>query len=299
MATNQSAEWIQLSAQYAGAAWESTKELLNSNFSVAVFGAFAGAVAGAYAARKIAETTEIRKQLKSEMNIVRAANTISTAIYNSALALKKQHVKELVDRYGAARAEYLRLKELHASGRGPRTPTAFECDFRKFGAPSVPISNLREVVFKSETLEARALSAVYMIEQHSILLADAIQRREHFVDKVKKGDIPQDLIVPHYFGDRLPSGNIDKEYMDLIHAIGIYLDDVIFYSSLLCRDLSDRIKALKQALIGRKKKPPKDVPLATITVFNEEAQSLMPPDSNYADWLKGFVGPADEKVRPN
>ena len=57
----------------------------------------AGAYAGAHGAKLIADRGKLREQLLIEIRNTNTATLIAVTICNSLLALKEQHIKEIVD----------------------------------------------------------------------------------------------------------------------------------------------------------------------------------------------------------
>jgi len=79
--------------------WQSVKDFFNSAFFTSALGALAGAWAGAIAAQKITKRDKHTDELAAKIRDTNAALAIVFSMVNSFLGLKKQHVKELVERH--------------------------------------------------------------------------------------------------------------------------------------------------------------------------------------------------------
>jgi hypothetical protein len=57
------------------------------------------------------------------------------------------------------------------------------------------------------------------------------------VHRFASGAIPAEHVPNYYFGMPLPSGDTNQEYPDLVGALHSYVDDISFFSTVLCGDL--------------------------------------------------------------
>ena len=74
-------------------------QFANSDFFLALVSAGAGAFAGAYGARHIAERKERQRRLDEEVRSTNAAIMVAFEITNTFLGMKDQHVNNLKDRF--------------------------------------------------------------------------------------------------------------------------------------------------------------------------------------------------------
>ena len=84
----------------------------------------------------------------------------------------------------------------------------------------------------------------------------------------------------YYFGLTLPTGHTNQEYSDVIEAIHSYIDDVIFFSSLLCDDLIEYGNKLRSRERYLETNAPK---VNEVNFSTPIASKLIPPKSNYLD----------------
>lgn len=84
----------------------------------------------------------------------------------------------------------------------------------------------------------------------------------------------------------LHTGDTNQEYPDLVAAIHSYVDDIAFFSALLCTDLIEHGNSVHAAYTKRfGKGAPK---VSTVNFSVPRQKGLIPPDAQYADWLNGF-----------
>lgn len=261
--------------------------LLNSNFSTALLGSLAGAFAGAVAAQRIVEKTKTREEHLKELRNINAAAMASFTTCNTALALKRQHVKPLYDQFHKDKAALAAFMAARASGQiEGNVPFHFVSDLRTFLAPILPIDTLRNLLFDKLSVGGRPLSLVCAIEDAAHGLERAISMRLSFIERFKSGTIPGDQIPAYYFGMPLPNGETNQEYPDLLFAIHSYLDDVAFFAHLLCGDLTSHAKKLHAAIPESTRATAPKPTEADFTAAR--ASGLIPPDDQYVDWLRAF-----------
>jgi hypothetical protein len=267
--------------------WQNAGVLLNSAFTTSLFGALAGAYAGARAAQRITERAKDRDQLLSQIRTTNAATMVAFSASNVALAVKKQHVQSMYEEFARAKADLEAFRQQRATGqRQGNAEYRFVADMRTFTAPSVPIETLKDLVFHRVSAYGRPLALVTVLEQSFAGLKEMIAKRDVLIHRFASGDVPKELLPNYYFGMPLPSGDTNQEYPDLVEGIRSYVDDTIFFSSLLCADLiahGDRAHASFTKRFG--KGAPR---VSTADFAGPRKQGLIPPDEQYADWLKAF-----------
>ena len=106
-------------------------------------------------------------------------------------------------------------------------------------------------------------------------------------EKFATGEFPKEQHVQRYLGLPLPEGHVHQEFPDTVEAIGSYVDDIAFFSHLLCKDLMKHGEKVRTALHS---KPSKRVPRVTEVDFSGPLNSgLMPDEAAYSDWANAFV----------
>ena len=268
----------------ANAGWQ----FLNSNLAIAVIGGFAGAIGGALGAQRIVERSRKREERLKELRYTNAAIMVAHTICNAALALKKQHVQPMREGFLKAKADLEAFKAKRNAGQIAKdVEFHVQMDMCTYPGPIVPIETLKHIAFQEISAVGRPLALVAVIEQSLIGLIAAIAKRDQLIQRFASGAIPEQLHASYYFGLPLQGGHVNQEFPDLVEAIYSYVDDLAFFSSLLCKDLMKHGTKVREALV---KKSPKQVPHVNEADFSgPEKSGLMPPDSQYNDWLNAFV----------
>lgn len=268
------------------------EKALNSAFSIALVGGLTGAFAGAWGAQRIAEKSKRRDELMKELRNTNAATMVAFSTCNAALALKKQHVLPMYEQFAKDKAAIQDYLQNGASGQNQGSaPYHFVADLRSFPVLETPIDTLKELVFHRISAYGRALALVSVLDQSLIGARKAIEKRDRFIQKIQEGEIPNADLPNYYFGLPFKGGSTNQEYPDLIEAIHSYLDDVAFFSALLCSDLAahgQQVHSLFTKQVG------KGAPRVSNPDFSgPKTKGLIPSDANYGDWINAFV-PADQ-----
>lgn len=267
---------------------ENAAAVLNSAFTTSLVGALAGAYAGARAAQIITERSKESEALVSQIKSTNAATMVCFSAFNAGIALKKQHVQPMYDAFETAKKELHAFKAERASGRRQgNAEYKFLADMRTFPAPSAPIETLKDIVFNKISAYGRPLALVSVLEQSFVGLREAIAKRDALIQRFSSGSIPKELFHNYYFGLQLPSGDTSQEFPDLVVAIHSYVDDIVFFGSLLCTDLVVHGHRVHEAF---SKKFGKGAPkVSTIDFTAARGSKLIPPNEQYTDWLKAFA----------
>jgi len=218
---------------------------------------------------------------------------VSFSICNAALALKKQHVLPLKDHFEKERASALAFQEKRSKGELPKDlEHRITADFQTFPGLTVPNDTLKSLVYEGISSYGRSLALVAVLEQSLVGLSDAMRKRNDIVHRFASGAIPAEHFAQFYFGLPLPNGNTDKDYPDVVEAIYSYVDDIAFFSSMLCADLIEHGEVIRKRLVKISKK---NIPKVSTADFSTpKAKDLIPKESQYADWLSAFTKYEDE-----
>jgi hypothetical protein len=268
--------------------WHNGQALLNSAFTTSLVGALAGAYAGARAAQRITERAKDREQLLAQIRTTNAATMVAFSACNAGLAVKKHHVQSIYGEFVRARAELQAYWQQRATGqRQGNAEFRYVAGIRTFPAPSAPIETLKDLVFHRISAYGRPLALVAVLEQSFTGVKEMIAKRDTLIHRFASGAVPKELVPNYYFGMPLPNGDTNQEYPDLIEGIHSYVDDIIFFSALLCDDLvahGNRTHTLFTTQFG------KGAPsVSTADFTNPRKQGLIPTDAQYEDWLKAFA----------
>lgn len=262
-------------------AWDSIAAFLNSNFTAALSGAFAGALA----AQTIASRSKVRESLQLEIRSTNAAIMVAFTICNAGLTLKKQLVKGIYDRYSAKRAEFQIFKLRRSRGELPGVFEA-QLDLRTVQMPIVPIDVMRSLMYEKISLTGRPLATMAALAGSTGTLAEVLAKRSELIERFRSiGETHPDLVAM-YLGEPYGAGHVSEEFPDSVEAMHSLTDDVIFFSNLLIEDLT----AHGEKVLAEYKKTNKKASerISQIDLRPAREAGLMPPQDNYLDWLKGF-----------
>lgn len=261
---------------------------LNSNVVIAFFGGMAGAIGGALGAQRIAQKAQKREELLKELRHTNAGITISHTICNSALALKKQHVKPMRESFLKDQSELEEFEIKRESGEvSEHEKFKFEPNMRTFPSPTLPVESLKHIAFQEISPTGRPLALVAMIEEALVELTSSIEKRDRLIRSFARGDIPENLLSYYYFGRPMEDGKVNQEIPDLVEAIYSYVDQLAFFSYQLCNDLTEHGKNVRKSL---REKSPKEAPHVVEADFSRAFESgLMPTSDEYEDWLSMFM----------
>ncbi len=272
--------------ELASEIWRFLSTALNSKFSIAFVGSLAGAFGGAVAAQRIIERSKRREIFLKELRSTNAAIMVSFSICNIMLSQKKQHSLPLYEQFKKDQERIEEFSEKRELGKlKPGEKFEYVADFKTFSAPAMPVDTLKDLVFNNISAHGRVLSTTSVLMGSFAGLKEVLLKREALVEQFKT-IIPEDEAAYYYFGLQLPTGHTSQEYPDIIEAIHSYVNDVIFFSSLICSDLMEHGEKLR----AKEKRFAKNAPKINTADFNTpEASGLMPPKQDYQSWLDGYT----------
>jgi hypothetical protein len=259
---------------------------LNTNFISASISALAGAAAGVLGAQSLATKASEKTELTRELRLINAANTIAFTICNSVLASKHQYIHPLHDKFASDTALVRDLIAKAKAGQGP-IHINIEADLSKFPVPEEPVEALKSMLLQSNKLQGREFALFAMLEQSVNGLKSAIAQRNALCDEFALRDHTPDEFNYRYFGLKRRDGHTNRFYADTVSAIKFYSDDVTFFGSKLIDDLYEAGVKVHKALTEKyKAKVPK---VSTVDFSDAKEAGLIPPDSQYDSWLRGFT----------
>lgn len=259
---------------------------INSPAFTAIVGAFAGAWAGAAAAQNIAEKIKGRDDLIKEIRVTNAAIVVCSAVCDSVIALKRQHVRGLKSEYEFAKAELNSFLQRRENGTLAKSEIFnFVANLQTLSPLPLPLEVLQRQVFEQLSLTGRPLRLQIVLNQSVQSLNTAIDKRNQLIEFYKTDAKAKQFLLNHYFG--LPKSEEEKneDYPTVMEAIGMYTDSIIFFSHLLSKDLMEHGDELS---IKFKRNHRTHPPSITSLNFTQSAE-FIPADVDYQDWFTGFV----------
>ena len=270
--------------------WEYAKVFANSNFFVAFVSACAGAFGGALGAQFISEKSRCKEDLQKEIRNTNSAIMVAFGICNSYLMLKDKIVnpiKATFDRQKLDLAAFDKETGTVLSGENP--VFKFQADFRTITPLSIRTDLVRTLAFEKISLNGRPLALVDVLTQTIFSLHTLIEKRNKLIENyLLRRSLSDQVLVQRYFGQPDDDGHVDTNYPDSLEGIYSLTDECIFFSKLLCDDLT----AHGEKLAERYKKTisKKDVPIINQVNFEKsEREGLFPDPVSFADWTTRFV----------
>lgn len=255
---------------------------MNSQFFSSLAGALFGALAGATAAHRIAERAKSKESLLQEVRNTNSALMASYIVCNSYLLLKDQQVRDLYNKFCEKHEEYQRVRDGQLEG----DYFAYEADMRRVILPKIPIDLLNEQVYQKMNLNGRPVSATAQIDNTIASLESAIETRDSVIQMIRRSPGMGDADKANlYFGFPLSDGSLSTEYADALKGIATYVDDVVFFSQLLCEDLFEHGQKIRKRLKDQYREEAPEV--NRVDLAPAETKGLMPDKEQYADWLQG------------
>lgn len=246
------------------AAWA----FLNSNFSAALFGAFAGA----WTAHHIAMRSERQKRLRDEILGVNAAIVLATNISNTFISMKRQHVLGMSKLYRRSFDEFVAT---HINPPNVPTEHVVITDYRALAMPVTTIGELRSTLAERVASCGSAMNIVAHLNQSIDGLSKVLAGREStFALLRQKNEADR---IKTYFGLPDSNGNIDERYPNEMTAIQGYVDDGIYFPMLLCEVLAAHGKKLAQAY-GRR------APKVSNIEYQPFPEGILPDPAGYPDF---------------
>ena len=283
---------IFLGNYYASSAaiWAHAALFLNSNFVTALVGSGFGAYAGAYTVQLLAERASIVKDLTLELRNTNAALTLAVMCANSAMSLRSQFSKELLDEYLLVKEDIKQLRNFKLID--PDT-LYFSMNLGRFPKITFPIERLQEVIQSRLSAAGKELSLVGEAETVIAALQNAMDERDKFCEVFSKSDYSEEMKIAIYLGNPTGNGQTDTTYGDLVKSIDQYAADLAYFSAALCDELMVRGQAALRELIKIRRKNIHKHQLISVDFSDARKAGLLPSDEEYPHWLERF-----EKEKP-
>jgi hypothetical protein len=252
--------------------WQNTPAAVQTIITAA-FGTFVGAF--------LTSRSQTKRRVVDELKAVHAARALCFSITNRALALKRQQIIAMRQRYDEAVAAF----QAHERG-----VLELPLDLQTVSQVKFPDAVLERIVFEKCAIGAKALAAVVAVSGAVDDLRNAIDFRNSLISEFRerRSEMTELERIQLYVG-ATRAGEVDKRFATNIQALSQYTDDCIFFSVLLSKELMQYGNSLHfrnrfKFRLGVPKLLPVDWTIA------EEAR-LIPDDAEFANWTAGFRRP--------
>lgn len=243
---------------------------------LAIVGSFLGAFGGAW----VIERNQDKKNLLEELRNTNAAVMATFHIFSSMLNRKKNDILPVIQDFELQKSALKKAEQ----GAGE----IFRPNFSLLEVFLLNLATLEDILFRRLNLNAKALAAYSELAKFTSLLDTSITRRNTKLEKWKTEKF--DTIVNEFFGfstrqnDQKSSGNRgDQTFPKNLDAMHSYVDDCIFYSMLLCKELIRHGKKLHEKLANSDDIRPIDIR------FEDINSDLIPERPEHKNWLNQFI----------
>lgn len=246
----------------------------------ALISAGLGAGIGAWMAGRIARSSKLRDELLAELRSIDVAITLCASVLDVAGALKRQHVLGLRNKY---ESDLKSFAQYQAAGRATG-PFILRIDNLRLQGISPPIAELQDLVLKGMSMSPNGVKSVIALADAVGNLNGMLESYNELLEMFRSGGLPAGFTPEHYYLGLPVKGVVNNEYGSAVGAIAAYTDDVIFFTCKLadCLTLQGvKVRDRYEELSGEKRLIRRLSPL-------EDKAGLIPPDSAYEDWLRGW-----------
>ncbi len=255
-------------------------QIVSDNWLTLVVGIGSSAL-GSWGAQLAISRHQRREFAIQQINAVNAALSICFAICNRYMALKKQHVRPLLNRYKSDKVRF----EVIILNPNKFSIFNFNVDFETFDTLTPPLYILERHLFEKMSLRGRALIAAIALFDDVNQLNGLIARRNDLILEVRsKPALSQRDLANMYFAATGETGSVDSRFRDVIIGISESTDGCIYFSRQLMDELSLYGKRTR-----RKYSDLNLPPLLELDWTKPMSDGLMPSREKFADWEAGFL----------
>jgi hypothetical protein len=200
---------------------------------------------------------------------------ISFGITNTFCGMKRQHLQEMKNKFDKGISNF---KEVYEKRHSSAVQITFEADLKTLTPPETPVDMLQAALFEKLSVVGRPLNVICVLSQTIQALDSVIKHRNSMIAGFKAANLPDAVLAHLYFGIRNERG-LNTDYPDALEGMFNLTDDCIFFSHLLCQDLSSYGRYLAKSF-GRS--APK---IHNVDFEKASKNGLLPDEAHYTDWL--------------
>jgi len=233
---------------------------------------------------------QFRDDITKEIRDTNAAITLSFAICNSAMAIKRQHLRSLKATFDKDKKDLIEFARKRKTGEiQGNEEYVIQVDFRYLPVAKMPTDKLQAHVLDRLSVVGRSLNLAVHIAESSIALGESTASRNEQIKAFRASGTPRDrAFMARYFG--LPSGDgeVDEIYATTIDAMVLHTDSLIYFTALLCSDLKehgDELLSKYKKRLGRRNAPV----ITEVDFSSARVDNMIPPDKEYESWHTAFV----------
>lgn len=244
-----------------------------------LFAASMGAFFGVHYASRLARRNADRRLDLEELRSLLKVASLSAQVCNSAISLKRQYVKGLVEKYHSDRKIVLSILGIPTR---EKQIIKMEFDFRA-------ISGFQsETLTLSHEINSNILAPEVLIQVSAALIAsknieDLIFRRNAWILEFRAQQLADHPAVALYFGFPNGNGSLDTTYFDLVTALDSCTDDLIFHSYMINHRVSNMLIDKTEEYRKSFGTAPFSIPIFGFNL--PDKLELLPDFSQYREWM--------------
>jgi hypothetical protein len=254
--------------------WRNTPAAIKTTVTAAI-----GTLIGAW----LTSRANAKRRVVDELRALHSAYALTFTVVNKALALKRQSIRPMKERYDAVVSAY---DDYMAN---PVGPLALDLDLQTLSRPRFAGETLERIVFEKCLLGHRGLAAMVSLKDATDDLNLSIDYRNNLISNFQQQPPANHMEKIAFYVGAYRNETVDARFANNVEALSDQVDDCVFFGMLLAEELLN----LERKLHGRNwwkyrlnvpRQFPADWSLA-------KSGNLIPDRSKYADWLRGFKKP--------
>ncbi len=258
-------------------------------WSSALISAGFGAGVGAWMAARISRNAKQRDELLTELRSIDVATTLCSSVIDVAGSLKKQYVAALLEKYNSDLERF----ELYKVDKKPEVPFKLNIDHMKLQAVTPPIIELQALVVKDMSISPNGVRSMTALADAVVNLNGMIEVYNTILENFRNGGLPAGFTRESYYLGLPVRGVVNNEYGSAVRGMANYTNDVLFFACKLSDCLTTqgvKVRDRFKDLSGEKRL------IRRLDTFSDTA-SLIPPDSDYEGWMRGWEEDSGEVVK--
>lgn len=235
----------------------------------------AGALFGAW----LTGRSRTRQRVRDELVALRATQALCYSIANQFFALKRQHSLPMKQRYDEAVRAYANR------GQALGQPIRILLDMQTLTPIWFPTEQLIKNIFEKCVVNGEGMATAIALRGSAESLNLAIKYRNELVDEFRKNGPAAEIDkIRMYVAARMPNGVEDTRFETSVNGVYQQTDDGIFFAQRLEGIVVRTSKRLRRRYWSHRF----DREL-TLEISNWKlAEDLMPSETDYANWTRGF-----------
>lgn len=244
------------------------KDLLNSNFSTAFFGAAGGALT-----IFILDWANKRRLILADIN---ASIGVLTNLSNTLLNIKKQHALPILQSFQSNVAQYNTYRTVITYSGSKESPGVLNVPMylKRFHCPQLHFDLPMDRIFTLTDKLPGIVPRITQVKQSIGEVENIIDVWNELVAEMK--NVPGDDKVAVYFGLPDSQGATDTYFPDTVQNVSLVVDDALFFIDKAIRSLTKMGKITLPFWLKKK--------IAKSEIMEEEYKKLMPSP----DYKKGW-----------